>query len=161
MPDRPLAYHITFGTYGTRLHGDARGTVDRPMNEPGDPIVGENADWKRIERAKLKFPPILLTEEQRLYADSIVVSICARGGWQLHAFAARKDHVHTLLTTKADAKTVRRLLKRWLGQALSQRWPLAKEASWWAEGGSVKWVWNQRYFDNVYSYIEGQVTMRA
>src|SRR5438876_2474643 len=36
----PLAYHITFGTYGMRLHGDARGTVDRRVNQPGDAIVG-------------------------------------------------------------------------------------------------------------------------
>jgi hypothetical protein len=28
----PLAYHITWGTYGTRLHGDERGTVDRSAN---------------------------------------------------------------------------------------------------------------------------------
>jgi hypothetical protein len=28
----PLGYHITFGTYGTRLHRDPRGTVDRSVN---------------------------------------------------------------------------------------------------------------------------------
>ncbi|MCH8164939.1 MAG: hypothetical protein IH889_04955 [Planctomycetes bacterium] len=32
MSNGPLAYHITFGTYGTRLHGDPRGTVDRTLN---------------------------------------------------------------------------------------------------------------------------------
>ncbi len=37
---RPLAYHITWGTYGTRLHEDSRGTVDRENNSFGTPIVG-------------------------------------------------------------------------------------------------------------------------
>jgi hypothetical protein len=45
----PLAYHITFGTYGTRLHGDERGTVDRSMNHPGDPVIGAEPDWQRME----------------------------------------------------------------------------------------------------------------
>jgi hypothetical protein len=40
----PLAYHITFGTYGTRLHGDERGTVERAHNVYGEPIVGMDAD---------------------------------------------------------------------------------------------------------------------
>ena len=66
--------------------------------------------------------------------------------------------MHALLTTTADAKTVRRLLKRWLGQALSERWPLLPDATWWAEGGSVKWIWDQQYFENVFSYIERQRT---
>jgi hypothetical protein len=37
---RPLAYHITWGTYGTRLHGDKRGTVDRENNAFGTPVLG-------------------------------------------------------------------------------------------------------------------------
>jgi hypothetical protein len=45
MHPRPIAYHITFGTYGTRLHGDPRGTVDRSMNRPGDPIIGADRAW--------------------------------------------------------------------------------------------------------------------
>src|SRR5688500_18791040 len=35
-----LAYHITWGTYGTRLHGDPRKTVDRLHNQYGDPVLG-------------------------------------------------------------------------------------------------------------------------
>ena len=33
----PLAYLITFRTYGTWLHGDARGSVDREHNVFGTP----------------------------------------------------------------------------------------------------------------------------
>ena len=161
MPDQPLAYHITFGMYGSRLHGDARGTVDRSMNKPGDPIIGRDTDWEQIERSLLRFPPVVPTSHQRQFAESIIPSICNRGGWQFHTCAAQDDHVHALLTTTADAKTVRRLLKRWLGQALSERWPLLPDATWWAEGGSVKWIWDQQYFENVFSYIERQRTQLA
>ena len=161
MPHQPLAYHITFGMYGSRLHGDPRGTVDRSMNKPGDPIIGRDTDWEQIERSLLRFPPVVPTSQQRRFTESIIPSICDRGGWQLHTCAAQPDHVHTLLTTTADGKTVRRLLKRWLGQALSDRWPLPPEATWWAEGGSVKWIWDQQYFENVFSYIERQRTQES
>jgi hypothetical protein len=35
-----LAFHLTWATYGTRLHGDARNTVDRQHNQYGEPVVG-------------------------------------------------------------------------------------------------------------------------
>src|SRR5258707_9153427 len=84
----PMAYHITFGTYGTRLHGDERGTVDRKMNKPGEPIVGSNRDWWESERDRLKFSPVQLNGDQMRFAESILPSICARGGWNLHVCAA-------------------------------------------------------------------------
>jgi REP element-mobilizing transposase RayT len=158
MPERALAFHITFGTYGTRLHGDPRGTVDRSMNRPGDPIIGRDDDWQRFERSRLRFDPIVLSRAQMVFAEQAVPPICERGGWQLWTTAAGPDHIHVVLTPTpdVDGEGIRRIFKRWLGQALSQRWPLQKDATWWAEGGSVRWVWTQQYFDNVYGYVDGQ-----
>ena len=153
---RPMAYHITFGTYGTRLHGDARGTVDRRMNWPGEPIIGSDASWWGQERDRLRYPPVVLTGEQMGHAQASVPDICTRGGWQHHTCAAGPDHVHVVLTCEAEGERVRMWLKRWLGEALSRRWPLPNDATWWAEGGSVKWVWTEDYFDDVYRYVHGQ-----
>jgi hypothetical protein len=33
-------WHITWGTYGARLHGGDRPTVNRYHNKPGEPYVG-------------------------------------------------------------------------------------------------------------------------
>jgi hypothetical protein len=76
----PLAYHITFGTYGTRLHGDARGTVERARNVYGEPIVGRDGEWERIERGRLGFEPRVFTFEQMIIAEGLIPSICLRGG---------------------------------------------------------------------------------
>jgi hypothetical protein len=35
----PLAYFITFHTYGTWIHGDDRGSVDRHHNLYGTPML--------------------------------------------------------------------------------------------------------------------------
>ena len=182
MSVHPLAYHITFGTYGTRLHGDPRGTVDRKANKPGDPIIGAEPDWERMERSSLRFPAMLLTTENRSFIEFVVPSLCDRGGWELHVCAAKPDHVHVLLATSREAKPVRRWLKTWLSQALNEclgseppavradrdhRSRLGNEGlgneggedrnrSWWSKGGSIKWVWDEKYFDNVYDYIVRQ-----
>ena len=35
MPEEPLAYFITFHTYGSWLHGAVSGSVDDEHNRPG------------------------------------------------------------------------------------------------------------------------------
>jgi len=158
MGEFPLAYHITFGTYGTRLHGDPRGTVDRRRNRPGDPIVGPNEAWRRMEAGRESHPPIVLSAAQRVYAERAVLSICRRGRWTCEQVACRADHVHVLLSTGRDGKVVRRWLKRWLGEAMSARWPVPVGQSWWAKGGSVKWVWDAGYLERVAQYVRSQRT---
>src|SRR3954447_20734219 len=156
MPARPIAYHITFGTYGTRLHGDERGTVDRSMNKPGDPIIGADPAWWERERERLKFDPVVLRREQMVHAEGVIPTLCTRGGWEYHVGAGGPDHVHVLLTSEAEGDAVRKWLKRWLGEAMSSEWPRPEGATWWAEGGSVKWVWERDYFENIFNYLNRQ-----
>ncbi len=157
----PLAYHITVGTYGTRLHGDDRGTVDRAMNQPGDPIIGRVEQWQRMERANLRFPPRLFAPEQMRLVESQVPAICARGGWTLQAHATAPDHTHTILTGSADGTLIRKLFKRWLGQALADHVPLQPDETFWAECGSVKWVWTDDYLIAVKAYVSAQRATRS
>jgi len=152
----PLAYHITFGTYGARLHGDARGTVDRRHNTPGEPVLGPDPRRRRRERELCRLPPILLNDAQRRFVETVIPELCARGGWGYHIAAAGRDHVHVLLSADALGNQVRALLKRWLGQALAARWPLPARGRWWAEGGSVKWIWDQHYFRRSFDYVAEQ-----
>ncbi|QNN23662.1 hypothetical protein HED60_15735 [Planctomycetales bacterium ZRK34] len=168
MPSNPRALHITFGAYGMRLHGDPRGTVIRSLNHPTDPILGRDEDWQQEELDRLRFDPVTLTDPQRAVAEQLLPSICDKTRCTCHINAVRPDHVHILLTpaqcvdelspalSEHDAKTIRRLIKRRLSVGLSQRWPLPPGANWWAECGSIKWVWDAQYFTNVLNYIKRQ-----
>jgi hypothetical protein len=64
--------------------------------------------------------------------------------------------VHALLTAHVDGDAVRSGFKRWSGEAMSSRWPLPRGATWWAEGGSVKWVRERAYFENIFDYLNRQ-----
>jgi len=86
----------------------------------------------------------------------VLPQICQRGKWEFHICACQPDHVHVLLTSPNDSKAIRKWLKRWLSEALSERWPLFGGDSWWAEGGSIKWIWKREYLEIAYDYIARQ-----
>ena len=159
MSPRPLAYHITFGTYGTRLHGDDRGTVSRGQNGQEDLLLGRDEQLESYERGRMSFPPVELTPEQMRHGEEVIPSICERGGWSLLAWAVGPDHVHVVLHADADGLAVRKWFKRWLGEQLSNRWSLPDGATWWAEGGSVKHIWDDAYLVNATDYVHGQRAM--
>jgi hypothetical protein len=158
-----IAFHITWGTYGTRLHGDPRGTVDRDHNEYDTPVLGyDEHRWER-EKATLKFPPVVLTRPQMVFIEQTIPGICIRGGWEHITSASGPDHVHEILKSKQDPEVIRRLLKRWLGQELTKHFhgepgcpQPGTEATWWAECGSIKWIDNERYYHNAVNYVRGQ-----
>jgi len=159
-----LAYHITFGTYGTRLHGDPRGTVDRDHDEYGTPVLGyDEHRWER-EKQNLKFPPVILTRGQMIHIEHLQPIICQRGHWRHITGAAGPDHVHEILQSPFDPETIRRLFKRWLSQQLTAHFqgePDCPQSAllsgiWFAECGSIRWIDNERYLTNATKYVTNQ-----
>jgi hypothetical protein len=154
------SWHITWGTYGTRLHGSARPTVDREHNRYGEAFLARNECREQAEAAILNFPPRLLTLEQRTFIEVQIPSICLRGGWAYRISAAAPDHVHVLGDVRREihGEKVRRLLKRWLGEELSKLWPTAVGQTWWAEEGSNIAAKDEAYLNNIFNYILRQRT---
>jgi len=56
----PLAYLITFRPYGTWLHGDERGSVDKFNNQHGTPRIAATENWLRHNTRSLKQRPVQL-----------------------------------------------------------------------------------------------------
>ena len=155
------SWHITWGTYGARLHGSQRPTVEREHNKRGEPFIVPNRQREAALQAILNFPPVFFTAEQRTFIDTELPSNCERGGWAYRIAAAANDHLHILceIVPAIHGEKARRLLKRWLGQALSAEWPLpSPKGTWWAEEGSNIAVKDAQYLNNVYNYIARQRT---
>ncbi|MCI0674299.1 MAG: hypothetical protein L0Y42_00820 [Phycisphaerales bacterium] len=164
------SWHITFGTYGARLHGGARFTVDRRHNQRGESFIGRDSERRQSEHDKLKSPALILSGEQCVSIEAALPSICERGGWIVRTCSASPpprdgDHVHILLDAPPESppKTIRELLKRWLTQTLNEHFksdpsePARPRAgAWWAEGGSTKPVKDPEYLNNAFNYIQRQ-----
>src|SRR5438128_8969231 len=63
--DTPIAYLITFRAYGTWLHGDERGSVDRFHNVYGKPMLPLSRQRQKYERSLLSHAPVKLSAAQR------------------------------------------------------------------------------------------------
>lgn len=157
MLDAPLAYHFTFGTYGTRLHGGERPTVDRMNNQYGMPFIERDIEREQRERRAMRHDAVRLSPCERELIESSLPLICLELGWEYHVAAAQIDHIHLLATADGDSKVCRRLVKRLLTQRLNQQ---QYRERWWAKGGSIRWVWKKEYLRSAFYYIERQRTTR-
>ena len=52
--DMPLAFLITFRTYGTWLHGDERGSVNRFRNQYRSRLLPAEKKWRETNVRRLK-----------------------------------------------------------------------------------------------------------
>lgn len=157
------AWHITFGTCGTRLHGDPRLTVDRVRNKFNGPYVEPSVPRESFARAILTNPPVRLSHAQRVFVERAIPAACARGGRRYDTCAYAPDHAHTLL--RADGpihgKRIRQWLKRWLSEALDAEFGRRiGDGAWWAKGGSNRVVHDDDDLRAVIAYIDAQRSIR-
>ena len=93
----PLAYLITFRCYGTWLHGDSRGSVDRRNNQYGTPRIPEHKNWNAAGIANLKHPPVNLDAAMRASVEKAIRDTCGIRGWNLYATSVRTNHAHSVV----------------------------------------------------------------
>ena len=98
LPGTPIAYLITFRAYGTWLHGDARGAVDRHENTYGAPLICPNPQWESHNRQALTREPVTLGDERRRAVRDAIRETCKFRGWALFAVNVRTNHVHAVVS---------------------------------------------------------------
>jgi REP element-mobilizing transposase RayT len=96
----PLAYFITFSTYGTRLHGSDRGSVDKEHKEFGTPLLEADAVRENEERAAMEQPPYVMRAPERDIVCKAIVTLAAERGWVVLAIHVRSTHVHVVIQTE-------------------------------------------------------------
>jgi REP element-mobilizing transposase RayT len=152
--ERPLAFFITFGTYGTWLHGDARGSIDRFHNRYGTPRLPSNDLRERYERSLLKRRPLRLSEWQRKVVMDAIKEISREKTWRLWAVNARTTHVHTVVTADWDGKKVRSALKGRATKNMREQGCWREDYSPWAGRGSCRKLWRYEDVINAVVYVQ-------
>src|SRR5258706_2502330 len=74
--DEPLAYLITFRTYGTWLAGDERGSIDKYHNKYGGQRAVVSPDRKKTHLERLKSAPFLLNAKGRKVVEDAIYEAC-------------------------------------------------------------------------------------
>jgi REP element-mobilizing transposase RayT len=152
----PLAYFITWTTYGTWLPGDARGWIKSGEYgvKPPDP------ELERQARKAMTEPAALLTKSQRTLIELTIAAHCRIRGWILHAVNARTNHIHVVVTAQRDPDEVRDQFKAWCSRKLSDHAGLTKAIAkkagrrhWFTEGGDTQLIETDQHLENVVRYV--------
>src|SRR4029434_7328482 len=94
----PLAYLISFRTYGTWLHGDERGSTSRRRNKYDPPSIAPNPRLQGAELKQLQHPLIKLDARQRPVVEEAVREVCTKRKYWLRAINVRTNHVHSVVS---------------------------------------------------------------
>ena len=92
-----LAYFITFSTYGTWLHGDERGSVDRDHNTTGEVLLPANTALRSSREALMPEVAYRMEAPDREAVLNAIVRHAEFRGWFLRAAHVRTNHVHIVV----------------------------------------------------------------
>ncbi len=153
-PSGPVAYFITFRTYGTWLHGDERGSMDRrTAHIPGAPVLNTNQYRRSWEQEQLKHPAVCFNQIQRLLIDTTIRKVIKHNQWQLHALDVQSDHVHVVLTALKRPEAVMNSLKSWCTRELRKAKRISNDIKPWSRHGSTRWLWTENEVKEVCIYV--------
>jgi len=102
----PIGYLITFRCYGTWLHGDERGSVDRHHRVYGTPGLPPSTLRRQHDHELLKQPPVKLNSRARLVGESAIRETCAKRRGQLWIVNVRTNHVHAVVSANKKPEAI-------------------------------------------------------
>lgn len=148
----PLAYLITFRSYGTWLHG-REGSVDRFHNVYGKPKLHANERRRQYNLRSLTQRPVRLGRHRRTAVESGVRETCEIRRWRLWAFNIRTNHVHSVVSAATSPENVLSAFKANATREMRESGCWQSERSPWAFGGSKRRIWNEQQLINAIAYV--------
>jgi REP element-mobilizing transposase RayT len=152
--DIPLAFLITFRSYGTWLHGDQRGSVNRFRNQYKSPRLPPEKKWLETNTQRLKKEIVLLDGTQRRCVEAAARETCEIRGWHLFAINVRTNHVH--LVVSVGEKKPEIALNAFKANATRR---MRNSGCWrstmspWADKGSKRYLWNEQSLARAVDYV--------
>ncbi|MCC6675828.1 MAG: transposase [Phycisphaerales bacterium] len=156
MFNPPVAYFISFRTYGTWLHGDERGSVDREHNEFDTPLIAPQRALRLWEQSTAG-TPVVLAQNRRAVVDSAIRAVCAHRGWHLHQLNVRTNHVHAVVTAAKAPEPIMNAFKAWSTRRLREQRLIGPDGRVWSRHGSTVYLFTPEKLAEKCAYVrDGQ-----
>lgn len=146
-------YFITFTTYGTWVHGDQRGSVDKEHKHHSMPKAPPMKRREKANRASMKWPAFTLNAKARGVVDKTIREVCEHRGWELIRLNVRTNHVHLVVWTRDPASKVMKDIKAWCTRRLREAGCVEAEQEVWTEGGSMRKLFTEEALRNAIEYV--------
>ncbi len=143
----PLAFFLTWTTYGSWLPGDDRGwSDDRGVLRAPSFRLAISAGHRLASSA------VSLRLAQRELVVATITRHCQHRQWKLFAVACRSQHVHVVVSAPAyQPATVSQQLKTWAARALAADATPARRI--WTRGCSRRRIYDERALQAVVQYV--------
>jgi REP element-mobilizing transposase RayT len=151
--DVPIAYLITFRTYGTWLHGDVRGSVDKAHNKFGGERAESSVLREQQSAIKLKGEPVVLNAIQSRLIEATIREVCVFRGWKLYAINVRTNHIHVVVYARVAADRVLNVFKAYATRRLRENGAWLEKHSPWVDKGSKRNLWNADHLFHACEYV--------
>jgi REP element-mobilizing transposase RayT len=153
MYSDPVAFFLTFTTYGTWLHGREEESVDKQHNRFGFPRIESNRNHEQFERAKLKHAEYVLDEPRRFVVLKTILDVAQHRGWYLWAVHVRSNHVHLVVTADAKPEKVLSDFKAWSSRRLREAFLEPNVTDRWTQHGSTRYLWKEEQLIDAVKYV--------
>ncbi|MGI8784886.1 MAG: transposase [Acidobacteriota bacterium] len=148
----PLAYFITFSCYGSRLHGDDRGSVDKRHNQYGEPFAAANKPATQASRRRMTESVYEVDAVRRELVLQGIRKICERRSWHLLAAHVRTRHVHSVLEADKPPERVMSELKAAASRELNES-GVDSTLRRWSRHGSTVYLWETAQVVEAIDYV--------
>ena len=148
-----LAYLLTFNTYGSWLHGDERGSVDRRHNSVLQERLAQNLSLERRRRELMTDAAYCLDDaRQRIVLQSIQSHVSVRQ-WQLWAAHIRPTHGHVVVGGDISPERMLNEFKSYASRALNATQIDSPDRHRWAKHGSTKYLFTEQSIVQAVNYV--------
>jgi len=149
----PLGYLITFRWYGTWVHGDLRGSMDRKHNTYGAAKLAASVQLERSDLSQSKHSPIILNAEQRKIVENAVKGVCEHRKFLLRAINVRTNHAHSVVSALQKPEPILDAFKSYSTRALRRAGLLSATIKPWSRHGSTIYLWKEGDVAKAIEYV--------
>ena len=149
MPEYPLAYFITFTTYGTWLHGDERGSISQSTK--GTHRLQACSKLHQYEKRNLKYPVVTFNKQQRSIVLETIKKHCKLKEWKLYAVHVQSNHIHVIVAAKEKPEKIMSDLKAWATRTLREKGHEIQKV--WTRHGSTIYIFSGEKLNEKIKYV--------
>jgi len=150
----PIAYLLTFRTYGSWLHGDRRFSVGRNgTNKFGGPRILPNVPLEEAMGEERIQEPVTLDSTQRELINEAIQEVCHHRDYLLRALNVRTNHVHSVVSKAIKPEKIVNDFKAYSTRKLRRNWLVGSEENVWSRGASTRYQWKPRHVEAAVDYV--------
>lgn len=148
-----MTYLITFACYGSHMHGDELGSVDREHNLPGSRLIEADPQRVSAERQQMDQPPYGMDRSRREAVLAAIVERCSDRHWSLLAAHVRTNHVHIVVDAEVRPERIMNDMKSYASRYLNRLGLDDRNQKRWARHGSTRWLWKPQSVSAAIRYV--------